>query len=144
MKIKIISVGKIKDRDLKNKIDDYVGRIRHDASIELMVVKDSDVKTEAEKICGLLKKETCSVIALSEEGTGRTSKSFAQKFLKDAENITFVIGGPYGLDTSVKNRSDHILSLSKMTFPHEMALLFLTEQIYRGLSINLNRKYHKD
>jgi len=55
-----------------------------------------------------------------------------------------VIGGPFGLDQTVKEHADGVLSLSKMTFSHEMAQLFLVEQIYRGISINLNRKYHKD
>jgi len=144
MKIKIISVGKVKDREIRAKIDDYIARIRHDASVELVWVKDSNIKTEGIKIHNLLKKEAGVVIVLSEEGTGRTSKTFAQKFLRDTGSATFILGGPYGLDTAVKDRADHILSLSKMTFPHEMALLFLTEQIYRGLSINLNRNYHKD
>jgi 23S rRNA (pseudouridine1915-N3)-methyltransferase len=59
-------------------------------------------------------------------------------------NILFIIGGPFGLDKTVKEKADSILPLSKMTFSHEMAQLFLIEQIYKGISINLNRKYQKD
>ena len=144
MKIRIISVGKIKDREIKSKIIDYTERIKHDASIELYTIKDSDKKKEGEKIIEQFKKDVYYTVALSEEGKEYTSREFSSKILQKPANILFIIGGPFGLDKAVKEKTDCILSLSKMTFPHEMAQLFLLEQIYRGISINLNRKYHKD
>ncbi len=144
MKIKIISVGKIKDRELKSKIIDYTERIKHDAAIELYTIKDSDKTTEGKKIIEKINKNISYTVALSEEGKEYTSKEFAGKILRNHTNILFIIGGPFGFDKTVKEKADIIFSLSKMTFPHEMAQLFLLEQIYRGISINLNRKYHKD
>ncbi len=144
MKIKIISVGKIKDREIKSKISDYTERIKHDAAIELYTIKDSDKKTGGKKIFEQIKKDVSYTVALSEEGKEYTSREFAGKILQKTPNILFIIGGPFGLDKTVKAKADNILSLSKMTFSHEMAQLFLLEQIYRGISINLNRKYHKD
>lgn len=144
MKIKIISVGKIKEREIKTKINDYTERIKHDAAIELYTVKDSDKKTECKKIIEQIKKDVSYTVALSEEGKEYTSREFAGKILQKPANILFIIGGPFGLDKTVKEKADITLSLSKMTFSHEMAQLFLLEQIYRGISINLNRKYHKD
>ena len=144
MKIKIISVGKIKDCELKSKIIDYTERIKHDAAIELYTVKDSDKKTEGKMIIEQFKKDVYYKVALSEEGKEYTSREFAGKLLQKTSNILFIIGGPFGLDKTVKEKADAVLSLSKMTFSHEMAQLFLLEQIYRGISINLNRKYHKD
>ena len=81
--------------------------------------------------------------ALSEEGAIYTSAKFAARIGAIQKKLIFVIGGPLGLSPAVKNRADEILSLSRMTFSHEMVQLFLLEQIYRGISINLNRKYHK-
>lgn len=144
MKIKVISVGKIKDREIKSKINDYTERIKHDASIELHTIKDSDKKTEGKKIIEKINKDVSYTVALSEEGKEYTSKEFAGKILQKPANILFIIGGPLGLDKIVKEKANSVLSLSKMTFSHEMAQLFLLEQIYRGISINLNRKYHKD
>ena len=144
MKIKIISVGKIKDHEIKSKIIDYTERIKHDAAIQLYTVKDSDKKTEGKKIIEQIKKDISYTVALSEEGKEYTSKEFAHKILQKPTNTLFIIGGPFGLDKTVKEKADIILSLSKMTFSHELAQLFLLEQIYRGISINLNRKYHKD
>jgi len=144
MKIKVISVGKIKDREIKSKINDYTERIKHDTAIELHTIKDSDKKTEGKKIIEKINKDVSYTVALSEEGKEYTSKEFAGKILQKPANILFIIGGPLGLDKIVKEKANSVLSLSKMTFSHEMAQLFLLEQIYRGISINLNRKYHKD
>ena len=144
MKIKIISVGKIKDREIKSKINDYTERIKHDAAIELYTVKDSDKKTEGKKIIEQIKKDVSYTVALSEEGKEYTSREFAGKILQKHANILFIIGGPFGIDSSAKKKADTVISLSKMTFSHEMAQFFLLEQIYRGISINLNRRYHKD
>ena len=143
MNIKVLSVGRVKDPDLRNKISDYSKRISHDVRITLQEIKDSDPVTEGRKLIDILDKEACYVFALSEEGTIYTSATFAARINAIQKKLVFVIGGPLGLSSAVKNRADEILSLSRMTFSHEMVQLFLLEQIYRGISINLNRKYHK-
>ena len=87
MKIKIISVGKIKDRVIKSKINDYTERIKHDASIELYTVKDTDKKTEGKKIIELIKKNVYYTVALSEEGEQYTSRKFTAKILQNPASI---------------------------------------------------------
>ena len=144
MNIKVLSVGRVKDPDLRNKISDYTKRISRDARITLQEIKDSDSETEGRKLLDILQKESGYAFALSEEGAIYTSAKFAARIGAIQKKLIFVIGGPLGLSPAVKNRADEILSLSRMTFSHEMVQLFLLEQIYRGISINLNRKYHKD
>jgi len=143
MNIKVLSVGRVKDSDLRNKISDYTKRISRDARITLQEIKDSDSETEGRKLLDILQKEDGYAFALSEEGAIYTSAKFAARIGAIQKKLTFVIGGPLGLSPAVKKRADEILSLSRMTFSHEMVQLFLLEQIYRGISINLNRKYHK-
>ena len=143
MNIKILSVGRVKDPDLRNKISDYVKRVSRDARIALQEIKDSDLKTEGRKLIDILDKEDGYVFALSEEGAIYTSAKFAARIGAIQKKLIFVIGGPFGLSPAVKKRADETLSLSRMTFSHEMVQLFLLEQLYRGISINLNRKYHK-
>ena len=143
MNIKILSVGRVKDPDLRNKISDYTKRISRDARITLQEIKDSDSETEGRKLLDILDKEDGYVFALAEEGAIYTSAKFAARINVLQKKLIFVIGGPLGLSLTVKKQADEILSLSRMTFSHEMVQLFLLEQIYRGISINLNRKYHK-
>ncbi|NTV24118.1 MAG: 23S rRNA (pseudouridine(1915)-N(3))-methyltransferase RlmH [Nanoarchaeota archaeon] len=108
-------------------------------------VKDS---SKAEEGNGIVKhiKPGSYVIALSEEGKAFSSIEFA-KLMKQISDekayLSFVIGGPDGLSEEVKNRADIIISLSKMTFTHEMCRLFLIEQIYRASMINTDRRYHR-
>jgi 23S rRNA (pseudouridine1915-N3)-methyltransferase len=143
MNIKVLSVGRVKDPDLRNKISDYTKRISRDARITLQEIKDSDSETEGRKLLDILDKEDGYVFALAEEGAIYTSAKFAARINVLQKKLIFVVGGPFGLSLTVKKRADEILSLSRMTFSHEMVQLFLLEQIYRGISINLNRKYHK-
>ena len=143
MNIKVLSVGRVKDPDLRNKISDYTKRISRDARITLQEIKDSDSETEGRKLLDILQKESGYAFALSEEGAIYTSAKFAARIGAIQKKLIFVIGGPLGLSPAVKTRAGEILSLSRMTFSHEMVQLFLLEQIYRGISINLNRKYHK-
>ena len=143
MNIKILSVGRVKDSDLRSKISEYTKRISRDARIAFQEIKDSDSETEGRRLVDILDKEDGFVFVLSEEGTLYTSATFAARIKGFQKKLFFVIGGPLGLSLAVKKRADEILSLSRMTFSHEMVQLFLLEQIYRGISINLNRKYHK-
>lgn len=133
MKIKIIAVGKIKEQWIKSGIDEYLKRLRN---IEIIEIKDSIKKFEMEKI-----KTMCrgKVYVLDETGREMTSVEFSN-IIKD--EISFVIGGPDGTDDSLKKEFE-LISLSKMTFTHEMARLFLIEQIYRAKTIQDNKNYHR-
>jgi 23S rRNA (pseudouridine1915-N3)-methyltransferase len=142
MHIKIIAIGKIRDNALASGMEEYIARINHDAKIEIIEFKDSDVESEGKRIIEHLAHETGYITALGEEGHQYSSKSFSD-FLKCHPEIVFIIGGPSGLSGQVKKNAKEILSLSKMTFPHEMTRLILLEQIYRGISIVHNRKYHR-
>jgi 23S rRNA (pseudouridine1915-N3)-methyltransferase len=142
MKIKIISIGKIKDTSLQNLISDYSKRI----NIEFIEIKDSTSEKETIKLNEILEKiKKKYVFVLSEEGSQLSSIGFSNK-LKEVsleKEIVFVIGGPFGLSHDLKKQADFLLSLSKMTFTHEMAKLYLVEQIYRADSIIQGKKYHK-
>ena len=149
MKIRVIAVGKIKDRNIQNLIEHYSESIRHDAKLETIEVKDSSPEEEGKKIVELLErsKENKFVFVLIEEGRQLSSIELSGKIrLHAMENKTlfFIIGRPFGLSVELKERADMHLSLSKMTFTHEMARLFLMEQIYRAISILKNKKYHKN
>jgi len=144
MLIKVITVGKVKDKLLQKKIDEFVKRIRFESKIEFLEIKDSDKEKEGKKLEECLKKETGYVFALSEEGAQFTSREFAGKLDSIHKKIIFIIGGPFGLTETVKKKADCLFSLSKMTFTHEMAKLFLLEQVFRGITIIKGRGYHKD
>jgi 23S rRNA (pseudouridine1915-N3)-methyltransferase len=139
--MRIICVGKIKERSIDLLINEYAKRVDRLTFIEL---KDSDPIREGEKIIETLSKiKDKHVFVLSEEGKEFSSVEFAQKIKKIEKEIVFVIGGPLGLSEEVKKKADVLFSLSKMTFTHEMARLFLVEQVYRAVSINEGKKYHK-
>ncbi len=147
MKFQIISVGRIKDKNILNLINLYSERINYDAKIEFIEIKDSVVSEESKRISEIIykSKDKSFVFVLAEEGKELSSVELAEKIKKissDGTKIVFVIGGAYGLDNSVKQKANFILSLSKMTFTHEMSRLFLAEQIYRAISIIKNRRYH--
>ncbi|MFH2021622.1 MAG: 23S rRNA (pseudouridine(1915)-N(3))-methyltransferase RlmH [archaeon] len=143
MKIKIICVGKPKEKAITMLENELLKRTK----IEISETKDSNINKEGEKIIELLDKtENKFIFILSEEGKQFSSVELSQKLQKislEGKQILFIIGGPYGLSDAVKKKADIVLSLSKMTFTHEMARLFLIEQIYRAVSIIENKKYHK-
>lgn len=142
MLVKIIAVGKIKDKGLLAKIGEFAKWISHSAKLEVIELKDSDVEKEGEAILKAVGKDKGYVFALSEEGKEFTSANFSRQLAKIDRKVIFVIGGPLGLSPQVKQRADMIFSLSKMTFTHEMARLFLFEQIYRAIDIARGGKYH--
>jgi len=142
MLIKIIAVGKIKDRGLQSKIDELTKWVSHHAKLEIIELRDSNVDKEGAGILKSLGKDKAFVFALSEEGKEFTSNKFSQKLTGTDQKLIFIIGGPFGLSKAVKHRADCLFSLSKMTFTHEMARLFLLEQIYRAIDIARGGKYH--
>ena len=150
--IKIITVGTIKERYLKEAFDDYVKRLKKYTNIEVIEVKDEGLVEESKAI--QLEKDKIEkhigtrdyVITLEIEGKQLTSPEFAEKIDQiqiENSNITFIIGGSYGLSEEIKQKAKFHLSFSKMTFPHQLFRVFLLEQIYRAFKILNNEKYHK-
>ncbi|MBT2603072.1 23S rRNA (pseudouridine(1915)-N(3))-methyltransferase RlmH [Bacillus sp. ISL-53] len=159
MKITIITVGKLKEKYLKQGIAEYTKRLSAYANIELVEVPDEKApenlsaadmdivkQKEGERILAKVSPDTY-VITLEINGKQLTSEQLAthmdQLATYGKSKITFIIGGSLGLGTEVLSRSDYALSFSKMTFPHQLMKLVLVEQIYRAFRINRNEPYHK-
>ena len=149
--IKIIAVGKIKEKYLIDAIKEYEKRLSKYTKLDIIEVPDVDYdinKTLEKERDSILKyiSDKDYVITLDIEGNQLSSKQFASK-INDTFNhnsdITFVIGGSYGLHETIKNLSKYSLSFSKMTFPHQLFRVMLLEQIYRAFKINNNETYHK-
>ncbi len=143
--IKIICVGKVKEKYLRDAISDYEKRISKYHKINIIEIDDSNMKEEAIKIKQHIKNNDY-VITLEIEGNMLTSIELANKIDKTFitnPNITFIIGGSDGLDDSIKIRSNYKLSFSKFTFPHQLFRVILLEQIYRSCKILNNETYHK-
>ena len=144
--IKIICIGKIKEKYLTDGINDYLKRLTKYHKIELIELKDSDIKKEKEEILKVLNKDSY-IISLAIEGkeykTTELSEKIDNLLTNGKSNITFVIGGSDGIDEEIKNISNELLSFSKLTFPHGLFRLILLEQIYRIFKIQNNETYHK-
>lgn len=156
--ITVISVGKIKEKFIKDALCEYEKRLSRFCKFKSVEINDRPIpdNASASEENAVLSKEGSDilskidksdfVISMCIEGKKLSSVDFAQK-ISDAfmstSNITFVIGGSLGLSDDVKNRSNFRLSMSDMTFPHNLARLMLTEQIYRAFKINSNENYHK-
>ncbi len=159
MQIQIIAVGKLKENYLKDGVNDYLKRLKSYTHLTITEVNDekepandnpSEIRLikakEGERIAKQLKKDTY-LIALAIEGKTFSSEQLAdhlaQLALNGKSHLTFVIGGSFGLDESITQRADLLLSFSKMTFPHQLMRLILTEQIYRSYRIINHHSYHK-
>ena len=150
--IKIITVGSIKEKYLKDAIEEYKKRLSKYTNLEIIEVKDEGLvekekamKLEEEKITKHLNDKDY-IITLEIEGKEFTSDEFAKKIetiMIENSNIVFIIGGSYGLSNNIKKISKLHLSFSKMTFPHQLFRVILLEQIYRAYKINNNESYHK-
>tara|TARA_B110000196_G_scaffold319873_1_gene339382 strand:+ start:2427 stop:2861 length:435 start_codon:yes stop_codon:yes gene_type:complete len=143
MKLKILSVGRVRDKNLAKICQKYTKRINHYINFEDILIKDSNKQKESLRILKYLKSDKGFHIAMSEDGEYVNSNGLALLLKARSEKITFIIGGPEGLSEEVKEAASMTLSLSPLTFTHEMAKTFLLEQVYRGLSIIHNRQYHK-
>lgn len=159
MNIKIICVGKLKEKYYKQGIAEYAKRLSAFTKFEIVEVPDekapeslsvaemTQVKAkEGERICQKIKAKEY-VFALAIDGKQRSSEVFAAELQElttyGHSDITFVIGGSLGLSPAVLQRADTTLSFGKLTLPHQLMRLVLTEQIYRAFMINNNRPYHK-
>lgn len=150
--IKIITVGSIKEKYLKDAIEEYTKRISKYTNIEIIEVKDEglveptkSLQLEEEKILKHINDKDY-IITLEIEGKELSSIELASKLDKitlEASTITFIIGGSYGLSQNIKDKAKLHLSFSKMTFPHQLFRVLLLEQIYRSFKINNNESYHK-
>lgn len=157
MKVKLIAIGKTDANYLAEGIDIYVNRLKHYIKFELEVIPD--IKSRKNKTTEQQKEEegklllskfdaTDWVVLLDENGKLKTSREMAdfldQKMIQSTKTMTFVIGGPYGFSQEVYQRANQKLSLSKMTFSHQMIRLFFVEQIYRAFTILKGEPYHHD
>ena len=143
--IKIICLGKVKEKYLQDGIDEYIKRISKYTQVKIIELEDEGIKDdkvalkkEKEKILKYLNTKDY-IIVLDISGKEMTSLEFADKIDKTLiinSDITFIIGGSYGLDEEIKSLSNYRLSFSKMTFPHQLFRLILLEQIYRAYKIN--------
>ena len=158
MKIKIISVGKIKEKYLIEGIKEYSKRLSRYCNLELIEVsdekapetlsdkdKDKVKQIEGERILSKINDEY--IITLEIDGKALSSEELANVItnitMYNSSNICFIIGGSLGLSEEVSNKANLKLSFSAMTFPHQLMKLILLEQIYRVFRINNNEPYHK-
>lgn len=143
--MKIICVGKLKEKYLKDLVNDYLGRLNKYHKAEIIEVKDSDILKETIAIEKLINIKDF-VVTLEIEGKKMDSIEFAKtidNWILSYSNIVFVIGGSNGIGKSIKRRSNFALSFSDMTFPHGLFRGFLIEQIYRSFKIMNHESYHK-
>ena len=143
--IKIICVGKIKEKFYRDAIDEYMKRLTKYHKVIINEVMDSDNKKEKDLIFKYIRDKDY-VVVLDINGNMFDSldfSTFIDKTLIINSNITFVIGGSDGLHDDVKKRANYSLSFSKLTFPHQLFRVILFEQIYRAFKIINNEAYHK-
>lgn len=153
MNIKLLYIGKNKNNNIETLIENYEDKIKHFINFNIQCLKtknkssqkSSIIKFDSEIIFKNLKKEDI-IILLDEKGKDFNSIEFS-KFLEEhmirgVKNLTFVIGGAYGFSKELREFSKNKISLSKMTFSHDMARLFFVEQLYRSLTIINNIPYH--
>ena len=149
--IKIITVGKLKEKYFKDAVDEYLKRLSKYTKIELIEVPDENYeiqKTLEKERDSILKHITNKeyIITLEIDGKELSSIELSKKIndtLIINSDITFIIGGSYGLHDDIKKISNYALSFSKMTFPHQLFRIMLLEQIYRSYKILNNETYHK-
>lgn len=159
MKITILTVGKIKEKYLKDAIAEYSKRLSRYCRLEIVETADEKTpdqasealekqirKKEGERLRKYLREDAYK-IALAIDGKMLSSEEFAEKIeclgIQSTSHIIFIIGGSIGLDEEILKKADYLLSFSKMTFPHQLMRVILLEQIYRGYRILSGEPYHK-
>ena len=155
MRVEILFLGKTKESYLEAGINDYVSRLSHYIKLEIKTVKEGRInKNEPEK--AIIEKQSRNLlkhvhgaylVCLDRTGKQLESMALASQLEKwemgGPPKISFVIGGPLGLSKEILQKADLVLSLSRMTFTHEMARMLLLEQLYRACTIKAGEKYHK-
>lgn len=156
MKIKIIALGKIKEKFLKEGIDEFTKRLTPYVPMSIVELNPIEIKDEnltekilleeGEKILSCIKPQDY-VITMEIDGKQMSSEEFSQKLTSlindGTQEVVFVIGSSCGIGKNVSQRADFKMSMSKMTFLHQFARLILVEQIYRAFKIARNERYHK-
>lgn len=156
IKINIVAVGKVKEKYFADGITEYSKRLSRYCDFKITEIKEENFNSEpsATEILEIKRKEGLNiakhlkghVVVMAIEGKSLDSVKFSQFIRTTADRvgeITFVIGGSYGVDDSIKNRADTLFSFSPMTFPHTLFRLMLSEQIYRAFAIDSGSPYHK-
>jgi len=159
MKIKIVTVGKLKEKYLKDGIAEYSKRISRFAKLEMIELADEKTpdkasESENQKILEIEGQRILSkvgdrdfVIVLAIEGKTLSSEEFSKQLeeasIKGFSTLTFIIGGSLGLSLAVKNRANLSISFGRLTLPHQLMRLVLVEQIYRAFTIQQGSPYHK-
>lgn len=155
MNITLLAIGKTRSNYVSTGIEDYLKRLSRYIPFELIEIPDvknagrlseeEQKRAEGERILSKVT-NTDHLILLDERGKQYTSMEFASKLeglmISGKKRLLMVIGGPYGFSAEVYNRANELLSLSKMTFNHEMVRLFITEQTYRAMTILRGEPYH--
>ena len=158
MKIRIVAVGKLKEKYLREGVAEYAKRLAPFASVELLETREeymAENPSEAQRQQTLAKEgerllrlvpERSFLIVLDVKGKLLSSEALAKELaslaLQGQSDLTFLIGGAFGLSPAVRERADLRISFSPMTFTHQMVRLLLYEQIYRAFKINRSEKYH--
>ena len=157
MKITLLAVGKTEDKYLIEGIEKYLGRLKHYIGFNFVIIpdiKNTKNLTQAQqksKEAELILKQISNldtVILMDEKGKKYTSVLFAdylnKQMIGSVQQLVFIIGGPYGFDESIYKRANGSISLSDMTFSHQMVRLFFVEQLYRAFSILKGEPYHHE
>lgn len=155
MKITLLVVGKTTDARLETLITEYTNRLKHYLTFEVRVIPElsgkgkisMDIQKRQEGELILKAVGSTFTILLDEHGREYRSLNFAahlQKLMSSGRDVTFVVGGPYGFSKDVYDRADGLISLSQMTFSHQMIRLLFVEQIYRAMTILRNEPYHHE
>lgn len=157
MKIKLLAIGKTDDKNLQTLIETYQNRLKHYIRFDIEIIPDiknaknlSESQQKDKEGELILKKltSTDTLILLDEKGTEFRSIEFSRylqkKMNSGIKQLVFAIGGPYGFSSSVYKKSAGKISLSKMTFSHQMIRLFVVEQLYRAFTILKNEPYHHE
>jgi 23S rRNA (pseudouridine1915-N3)-methyltransferase len=147
MKINLITIGEPKG-DFKKLFDEYLKRLSAFVKVEVFHIKEDYKNPERAEVKAFKKAEKTFLILLDEKGKSFSSRELSA-FLEQKENqsiseISFFIGGPDGHSEDIKKRADFLLSFSKLTFPHDLAMVILAETLYRSFSILKNHPYHRD
>lgn len=154
MKIKLIVIGKTDEKYLQEGVQIYLERLKHYIPFEIIIIKDVKIGTKQSSITQKIEEgklflskfqSNDFVVLLDEKGKSFTSIEYAdflQKRMNASLDVVFLIGGPFGFSQEIYDRSNDKLSLSKMTFSHQMVRLFFVEQLYRAFTIIKGEKYH--
>ncbi|MHA4894472.1 23S rRNA (pseudouridine(1915)-N(3))-methyltransferase RlmH [Pedobacter sp. PWIIR3] len=157
MKITLLVVGKTEDKYLIEGIEKYIARLKHYIGFNFVVIPEikntknlSEAQQKSKEAELILKNISNSdqVILLDEKGKKYTSVQFSdylnKQMIGSVQHVVFIIGGPYGFDEQIYKRTNASLSLSDMTFSHQMVRLFFVEQLYRAFSILKGEPYHHE